>query len=48
LSVTAWAGATILRETCRIDEAARRLGMRSLDRTAALVGWQWDDEAAEA
>jgi integrase len=48
LSVTAWAGVTILRETGRIDEVARRLGMRSLDRAAALIGWQWGDEAIGA
>jgi integrase/recombinase XerC len=43
ISVAAWAGHRVLAETGRIDEAARRLGMRSLDRTAALIGWDWTD-----
>jgi integrase/recombinase XerC len=43
LSVAAWAGRTILDETGRIDEVARRLGMRSLDRAAALVGLDWQN-----
>ena len=41
VSVAAWAGHQVLRKTGRIDEVARRLGMRSLDRTAALIGWDW-------
>lgn len=40
-SVAAWAGGRIFRETGRIDVAARRLGMRSLDRTATFIGWEW-------
>lgn len=40
-SVAAWAGSRIFRETGRIDIAAQRLGMRSLDRTAAFIGWDW-------
>ncbi len=43
VSVTAWVGRQVLAETGRIDEVARRLGMRSLDRTAALIGWDWTD-----
>ena len=38
VSVTAWAGRKILDETGRIDDVASRLGMRSLDRAARLVG----------
>ncbi len=40
-SVTAWVGSRVLRDTGRIDEAARRLGLRSLDLTAELVGFDW-------
>lgn len=40
-SVTAWAGAQLLREGNPIEEVTRRLGRRSLDRTAALIGWDW-------
>ncbi len=43
VSVTAWAGRQILEETGRIEEVARRLGMRSLDRAAALIGFDWAD-----
>ncbi len=41
LSVVAWAGQQVLAKTGRIDEVARRLGVRSLDRTAALIGFDW-------
>lgn len=40
-SVAAWAGRAIFDETGRIDLAAQRLGMRSLDRTAVFIGWDW-------
>jgi integrase/recombinase XerC len=43
-SVVAWAGRRILEETGRIDVAARRLGMSSLDRVADLVAWDWRAE----
>lgn len=38
VSVTAWAGRKVFEETGRIDQVAARLGMRSLDRTARLIG----------
>jgi len=41
LSVTAWAGRQIFEETGQIEVAARALGMRSLDRTARLIGFDW-------
>jgi integrase/recombinase XerC len=41
LSVTAWAGRRVFDETGRIDAVARALGMRSLDRAATLIGWDW-------
>jgi len=40
-SVAAWAGRAVFDETGRIDLAAQRLGMRSLDRTAVFIGWDW-------
>ena len=40
-SIAGWAGQQILRETGRIDEVARRLGMASLDRTARFLHWAW-------
>ncbi len=44
-SVTAWVGRSVFAETKRIEVVARRLGMRSLDRTAALIGWwEWRTE----
>ena len=41
VSVVGWAGLRLLRETGRIDEVARRLGLRSIDRAARLLGWDW-------
>ena len=41
VSVAAWAGAQILEETGQIEAVARALGMRSLDRAARLIGWDW-------
>ncbi|MEO7572883.1 MAG: hypothetical protein ABIX10_10645 [Acidimicrobiales bacterium] len=41
LSVTAWAGRQILDECGRIEVVAQRLGNRSLDRTARLIGLDW-------
>ena len=40
-SVAAWAGRAVFDQTGRIDVAAQRLGMRSLDRTATFIGWDW-------
>jgi integrase len=47
-SIAAWAGRRILAETNRIDEVARRLGMRSLDRTARFIAWDWNSEETSA
>lgn len=41
-SVAAWAGARIYEETGRIDEVARRLGLRSLDRAARFIALDWN------
>lgn len=38
VSVTAWVGRRVFEETGRIDQVAARLGMRSLDRAARLIG----------
>lgn len=40
-SIAAWAGRKVLDETGRIDVVAERLGLRSLDRTADFIGWDW-------
>ena len=40
-SVVAWAGRRLLEETGQIDLVAIRLGMRSLDRTAAFIRYDW-------
>lgn len=41
VSVAAWAGRCAFNRSGRIDEAARVLGVRSLDRAAAIIGWDW-------
>jgi integrase/recombinase XerC len=43
-SIAAWAGRRVLADTGRIDEVARAMGQRSLDRTAEVIGWNWLDE----
>jgi len=48
LSIVAWAAQSIFAETGRIDEVARRTGMRSLDRAARLIGWKWMDHHEES
>jgi integrase len=40
-SVVAWAGATALAGGASINEVALLLGVRSLDRAAALIGFEW-------
>ncbi len=47
LSVVAWAGRQVLAETGRIGEVARRLGVRSLDRAAGLISFDWTRETFE-
>jgi integrase/recombinase XerC len=44
-SVVAWAGRRVLSETSHIEAVAKALGTRSLDRAAALIGWEWREEA---
>lgn len=46
-SVTAWAGVQAHRTSFRIEDAARRLGLDSLDQAAILVGYDWRTEAGE-
>ena len=43
-SITAWRGAKELAGGASIDEVALLLGMRSLDRTATLIGFDWRTE----
>jgi integrase/recombinase XerC len=45
-SVVAWAGRRIFEETASIEEVARRLGIRSLDRAARFIGWGWAPQPA--
>ncbi|MFI1734065.1 hypothetical protein ACH40E_33605 [Streptomyces acidicola] len=40
-SITAWAGLDVFEDTGRIEDTARRLGLRSLDRAAAVIGHEW-------
>jgi integrase/recombinase XerC len=40
-SLTAWVGRSVFDETGQIEAVARRLGLRSLDRTARLICWDW-------
>ena len=47
VSVAAWAGRSLLDETGRIDAAARLLGVRSLDRAARIVAWNWTQPSDE-
>jgi integrase len=42
-SVPAWAGRKIFETTAQIEVVASRLGIRSLDRAAAFIGWDWDE-----
>jgi integrase len=44
-SLAAWAGRRVYEETSRIEEAARALGVRSLDIAADIIGWGWRDDA---
>jgi integrase/recombinase XerC len=41
VSVAAWAGRSLLDQTGRIDAVTRLLGVRSLDRAARIVAWDW-------
>jgi integrase/recombinase XerC len=40
-SLVAWAGTVVYEETDKIEEVARRLGMRSLDAAARFIGFDW-------
>lgn len=46
-SVTAWVGHRLLLQGFRIEEVARALGCRSLDRTATLIGLDWRSPAED-
>jgi integrase/recombinase XerC len=46
-SVVAWAGRRVFEESGSIEEVARRLGIRSLDRAARFIGWAWAPQSAD-
>jgi len=46
-SVTARIAVEVFEETGRIEDAALRLGLRSLDRAAEVIGLSWRTDAAE-
>jgi integrase/recombinase XerC len=41
MSLPNWAGRRAFEETGRIEEAARTLGLRTLDAAARQIGWSW-------
>jgi hypothetical protein len=41
ISLPNWAGRRVFDTTGRIEEAAKTLGLRSLDTTAQAIGWKW-------
>jgi integrase len=43
ISVVAWRGASAYGGGASVEEVAALLGMRSLDRTARLIGWDWTE-----
>lgn len=45
-SLAGWVGRSVWLETGRVEEAGRRLGMRSLDLTAELIGFDWREAQA--
>jgi integrase/recombinase XerC len=40
-SLAGWAARKVFLRTGRIDDVALALGLRSLDRAAAVIGWEW-------
>ena len=44
-SVAGWAGRRVFERTGRVDDAARAMGVRSLDRAARLIGLDWSADA---
>lgn len=47
-SVVAWAGMQVLESTGRIEDVANALGLKSLDRAAAFIGWDWQEPNGQA
>jgi integrase/recombinase XerC len=47
-SVVAWAGVHVLQSTGQIEGVAKALGLKSLDRAAAFIGWDWQEPDAQA
>lgn len=48
LSVAGWAGRQVLEATGRIEEVARVLGVRSLDRAVRLIAWDWTEQPTDS
>lgn len=46
-SAVAWAGVRIFEQTGRIEEVARRLGIRSLDRAARFIDFDWKNPGGD-
>lgn len=46
-SVPAWAGAALFARTGRIESVAKALGIRSLDRAAGAIAWDWAREGGQ-
>jgi integrase/recombinase XerC len=47
-SVVAWAGLQVLESTGRIEDVAKALGLKSLDRAAEFIGWEWQEPDGQA
>jgi integrase/recombinase XerC len=45
-SVAAWAGRKVFDTTGRVEVAAQRLGIRSLDGAARFIGWDWSADGS--
>lgn len=43
-SLAGWAGLRAFKQSGQIEDAARLLGLRSLDATARVIGWDWDPD----
>jgi hypothetical protein len=44
-SLAGWAGRRVFEQTGRVEDAARAMGVRSLDRAARLIGLDWPADA---
>jgi hypothetical protein len=44
-SIAGWAGRRVFEESGRVEDAARVLGVRSLDSAARMIGLDWVGDA---